>query len=73
VPRFALFFDLPLPLNRAGFSDLTMLPGIGPGLAGKILRYRKHHGSFSGLDDLENVRGIGPALASRLRPLVCFD
>lgn len=48
----------PIPLNRASAEDLDRLPGIGPGLAQRILEYRETRGGFSSLDDLKEVRGI---------------
>ena len=38
-PQLALFFALPMPVNRADHETLTMLPGIGPGLADNIIAY----------------------------------
>ena len=58
----------PLDLNRAGVSELTRLPGIGPALATRIVEYRKRHGPFHTVEELEAVKGIGPAKLSRLTP-----
>lgn len=57
-------------LNRAGLSQLAMLPGIGPGLAQRILDYRKQRGRFSSVEDLKNVSGIGAKRFSALKDLV---
>ncbi len=72
-PRYALFFGLPLPVNRADFTSLTLLPGIGPGKAEALLSFRSQHGRFARAEDLARVRGIGPNLVNRLQPLLCFD
>jgi competence ComEA-like helix-hairpin-helix protein len=61
----------PVDLNRAGLADLDALPGIGPVLAGRIIRYRDRHGPFREPEELLAVTGIGPRLFERLRPLVC--
>lgn len=57
-----------VPLNRADRSALQKLPGIGPVLADRILRYRRRRGSFGTLEELKKVSGIGPATLSELRP-----
>ena len=48
----------PLPLNRVTAEDLDRLPGIGPGLALRIIKYRQAIGNFSSLDQLMEVNGI---------------
>ncbi len=48
----------PLPLNQATAEDLDRLPGIGPGLALRIVKYRQVIGNFSSLDQLMEVKGI---------------
>jgi competence protein ComEA len=60
----------PLDLNRAVAADLERLPGVGPALAGRILKERARLGSFASVEDLLRVRGIGPATLEKLRPLV---
>ena len=48
----------PIPLNRATVEDLDRIPGIGPGLARRIVEYRQALGNFSALDQLKEVNGI---------------
>jgi competence protein ComEA len=48
----------PIPLNRARAEDLDRLPGIGPGLAQRIVEYRQALGKFSSLGQLKEVKGI---------------
>lgn len=57
-------------LDAAEAEELMLLPGVGAGLADRIVRDRRLHGPFRGADGLERVPGIGPALIERLRPLV---
>ena len=59
----------PLDLNRASQDDLERLPGIGPGLAARIVDSRTRR-TFESIDDLRRVRGIGDRTLSRLRPLL---
>jgi competence ComEA-like helix-hairpin-helix protein len=47
-------------LNSATEKDLTAVPGIGPGLARKIVLQREKLGGFSNLADLRQVPGVGP-------------
>lgn len=72
-PQLALFFDLPLPINRADFHSITMLSGIGKQRAEDIISLRKQQGKISGLEVLTRVDGIGKKLAKRLSPMICFD
>jgi len=48
----------PIPLNRATAEDFDRIPGIGPGLAQRIVEYRQALGSFSALNQLMGVNGI---------------
>ena len=60
----------PVDLNRASFSELLALPGIGPTLAKRIVQYRWAHGPFRSVEELQNVPGIGPRLLEKLRDWV---
>lgn len=46
-------------INTATSEQMQMLPGIGPVLAERIIRYRTVNGPFKTLLDLLNVKGIG--------------
>lgn len=59
--------------NRAGVGELDALPGIGPGLAQRIVDYRKAHGPFRRLEDLQQVSGIGPSKLEQLKGYVTLD
>ena len=62
----------PLPINTCSVDSLTLLPGVGPVLAGRIQDIRAEGHIFSNAEDLRMVKGIGPALSARLAPLVDF-
>ena len=47
-------------INTASAAQLERLPEIGPGLAARIVAYRKQHGRFHNTEELMQVRGIGP-------------
>lgn len=55
-----------IDVNTATEAELTLLPGIGPALAGRIVEDRQQNGPFATLDDLQRVHGIGPRTVERL-------
>ncbi len=62
-----------IDINTATESELLLLPGIGAGLAARIVRSRESAGEFQAVDDLARVRGVTPETIERLRPLVRTD
>ena len=66
--------------NTASAAELMSLPGVGPGLADKIVGYREGYRAANGpesvvfakLKDLQKVKGIGPKIAEKLRPYLKF-
>jgi competence protein ComEA len=59
-----------LNINTASESELLSLPGVGPGLARRIVEYRTANGPFQSVDDLQNVSGIGPSKFERMAPYI---
>ena len=57
-------------VNAADADQLTLLPGIGPVLAERIIEEREKNGYFRLPEDLLSVRGIGTAALKKLRPLI---
>ena len=60
----------PVDLNRSSAEELRRLPGIGPVLAERVVRYRRENGKFPSIRDIQNVKGIGVKRFERLEPLI---
>ncbi len=63
----------PISINEASQLELEQLPGIGPTIARRIIRYRDEHGNFESTDDLLKVEGISQSVAGEIRPLIRFN
>jgi competence protein ComEA len=61
-----LLVGRPIDVDAATEDELQALPGIGPGLARRIVEERAARGPFGVVDGLSRVRGLGPA---RIRAL----
>ncbi|HSF65923.1 MAG TPA: helix-hairpin-helix domain-containing protein [Nitrospiraceae bacterium] len=59
-----------LDLNRATEKDFDALPGIGPQLAERIMKYRQSVGAFQSPDELRAVKGVGKKKFEKIRPMV---
>ena len=57
-----------IDINTADWSELVVLPDIGPAIAQRIIDDRAAGGPFQSPDDLLRVRGIGPKTLEGLRP-----
>lgn len=64
------FPGFPVDLNTATVEELTVLPGIGPATARRIVKAREKNGGFVSVDDLLKVKWIGRVKLETLRPLV---
>jgi competence protein ComEA len=60
----------PIPVNQAKAEDLDRIPGIGPGLAQRIVAYREQRGPFPDLESLKEVKGIKEKTLEKIRPFV---
>lgn len=68
--------DAPLiqiDLNRAGLQELSLLPGVGPVLAKRIVEDRSRLGSFDSPDSLRRVPGIGAKTVELIRGIGYVD
>jgi len=62
--------DVRIDPNHAAVAELTLLPGIGPGLAERIVADREANGPFHSVEELARVKWIGPSHVERVRPHV---
>jgi competence ComEA-like helix-hairpin-helix protein len=58
-------------LNTADVNQLTTLPGIGDGLAARIVEYRDQHGPFRRPQDIIIINGFGERRYHKLESFVC--
>jgi competence protein ComEA len=59
-----------IDLNAISKEDLMKVPGVGEGLASKIVEVRDRIGGFRSLDDLKNVEGFPKERLEDLRKLL---
>jgi competence protein ComEA len=67
---YKITLGIPISLNSESEEGLTAVPGIGPKLAGSILRERNKRGGFKSLGEIRDVYGIGDKLYERIIPYV---
>ena len=60
----------PVNLNTATATQISLLPGIGPKAAERIVEYRQKNGAFKKIEELMNVKGIGEKSFLKLKPLI---
>lgn len=60
-------------INRATRAELMKLPGIGEGLAARIIAHRERYGAFRRIEHLMMVRGISERRFARLRHLIIVE
>ena len=60
-------------INTASLKELEALPGIGEGLAARIVEHREKYGRFRRIEHLMMVRGISDARFRALRHLVTVE
>ena len=60
-------------INTADAAALSLLPGVGPSTAGRIVEFRTENGEFESAADLMLVRGIGERTFERMRSYVTIE
>jgi competence protein ComEA len=59
--------------DRASVAELARVPGVGAGLAKRMVEHRMRNGAFGSLEGVDRVPGIGPAKLSRIAPYLAFS
>jgi competence protein ComEA len=60
-------------INSASANELETLPGVGPGLAERIIEHRQKYGPFRRPEHLLIVRGIGDKRFRALQDLITVE
>jgi competence ComEA-like helix-hairpin-helix protein len=60
-------------INNASTKDLERLPGIGTGLAQRIVEHREKYGRFRRPEHLIMVRGVSDRRFRELRDLITIE
>lgn len=60
-------------INHATREELERLPGIGAGLAGRIVEHRERNGPFRRVEHLLAIDGISETRFEQLRELVTVE
>ncbi|MCB0579452.1 MAG: helix-hairpin-helix domain-containing protein [Phaeodactylibacter sp.] len=59
-----------IDINQAGEQEWQQLQGIGPGYAGRILRFRDKLGGFAYIDQVAETYGLPDSTFRKIRPLL---
>jgi len=59
-----------LDVNEAGAEEWESLPGIGPGFAGRIVRFREALGGFLSVEQVSETFGLPDSVFRRIAPLL---
>ena len=73
-PRLRTVADVGrVDLNRGSVEELRRLPGIGPVLAERVVRYRQENGKFATIRDMQQVKGIGVKRLAQLEAFIYVE
>jgi competence protein ComEA len=57
-------------VNQATAQQLTVLPGVGPKLAERIVEYRQKSGGFKSTQEVMNVKGVGERGLAKIQAFI---
>ena len=62
--------QFPVNINSATVEELTLLPGVGPAIAERIVVHRETYGEFRMIEEIQDVSGIGSARFGAIAELI---
>lgn len=62
-----------IDINAASVAELAQLPGVGEGIARRIVRHREKSGKFRRVEELLVIRGISRNRLEALRSYVTVE
>jgi DNA uptake protein ComE-like DNA-binding protein len=65
--------NAPLDINAAPAEEWAELPGIGPGYAGRIVRFREALGGFVAVEQVAETFGLPDSVFRQIAPLLVYD
>ena len=65
--------DFRININTASAPELQKLPGIGLGIAGRIVAHRLRYGPFHRPEHLMMVRGISDRKFREIQPMIVVE
>ena len=60
-------------INKAGWAEIALLPGIGEKLAMRIIAFREKAGRIEDAEQLLEVKGIGPKKLKSIQPFISVE
>jgi comEA protein len=57
-------------INQDSAGQIEQLPGIGPGIAARIIEYRVSNGRFESIETLKKVKGIGTKKLEQIKKFI---
>lgn len=71
--RKRISLGIPIGINSATSEDLQAIPGIGPALAQRIVKFRESKGKFNSIYKLDSIEGIGKIKFESIKQLYSLD
>ena len=65
--------DFKLDINKATAEDWKKFPGIGDGIANRIVKFRYSKGGFTSVDDVAKTYGISDSLFQTIKPHLVYE